>query len=232
MAAAASRSTLKVPTRVTMTGFTNASKSCGSPARPTVRWAQPMPAQLIAMRSGRSLSVASAIAACTDASSVTSVRTKVVCPPNSAARAAPRSSWRSRIVTAAPLAARARVVASPSPEAPPETTAATSKLVMPRKLSRAVSVGAGSPWLVRMREPDRLRVEPAYHPLALGLRLVQLAEPHCRVAGDDDRTSAGLDDHHLRTGRVTWCREESDSRKQLELAVDRHVPDSGSLDPL
>ena len=131
MAAAASRSTLKVPTRLTMTVLVKAPRSCGSPSRPTVRCAQPMPAQLTAIRSGRSLPVASAIAACTDASSVTSVRTKVVCPPSSAASACPRSSCRSRMVTAAPLAASARVVASPSPEAPPVTTAATSKFFMP-----------------------------------------------------------------------------------------------------
>ena len=100
-------------------------------------------AQLTAMRSGRSLPVASAIASCTDASSVTSVRTNVVCPPSSVARACPRSSLRSRIVTAAPLAASARVVASPSPEAPPVTTAATSKLFMARRLASRSSCTGG-----------------------------------------------------------------------------------------
>src|SRR4051794_32925819 len=130
IAAAASRSTLNVPTRLTMTVRVNGASPCGDPSRFTVRSAQPMPAQLIAMRNGRSLPVASSIAACADVSSVTSVRTKVVCPPSSLARACPRSSWRSRIVTAAPRAASARAVASPRPEAPPVTTAATSKFCM------------------------------------------------------------------------------------------------------
>src|SRR3954452_9512687 len=94
------------------------------------------------------------------------------------------------------------------------------------------SVVAGSPWLVRVREPDNLRVEPAYHQLAFGLRLVELAEPHRCVAGDDDRTLAGLEDHHLRAVCVARCRKESEPGKQLELALDRYVPHSGRLDPL
>src|SRR4051812_38795961 len=132
--AAASRSTLKVPTRFTMTVLVTPSRLCADPSRATTRSAQPMPAQLIAMRSGRSFPLASSIAACTEASSVTSVRTKLVCPPSSSASAFPRSSCTSRIVTAAPLATSARVVASPRPEAPPVTTAATSKFFMQRTL--------------------------------------------------------------------------------------------------
>src|SRR4051795_7668264 len=95
-----------------------------------------MPAQLTAIRSGRSLPVASSIAACTELSSVTSVRTKVAEPPSSAASACPLSSCRSRIVTAEPAALSALTVASPSPEAPPETTAATSRFLTPRRLVR------------------------------------------------------------------------------------------------
>src|SRR3954466_4599931 len=158
IAAAARRSTLKVPTRFTITVFVKAPRSCGAPCRSTVRWAQPMPAQLPARRSGRALPVASAIAAWTEASSVTSVRTNVVWPPSWAASAFPRSSCRSRTVTAAPLAARARVVASPSPEAPPVTTAATSKLFMPRRLGGRLSLYSGA-------QPAR-RVVP--HPCPCG----------------------------------------------------------------
>jgi hypothetical protein len=68
--------------------------------------------------------------------------------------------------------------------------------------------------------------------LALGLRLVELAEPHRCVAGEHDRTAAGLDDHHLRAAGVARCREESDPGEQLVLAVDRHVCHAGRVDPL
>src|SRR3954453_8189285 len=98
-------------------------------------------------------------------------------------------------------------------------------------LLRTASLSAGSPRLVRVREPDHLGGEPADQQLAFGLRLVELAEPHRCIAGDDDRTLAGLDDHHLRAGCVARCREEPDPGKQLELAGGRHVPHSGRLDP-
>src|SRR3954452_1620052 len=97
---------------------------------------------------------------------------------------------------------------------------------------RDASGGAGSPWLVLVREPDHLRVERTHQELAFGVRLGELAEPDRHVTGDDDRTPAGLDDHHLRAGRVARCRDESESRKQLEHAVVRHVPDAGRGDPL
>src|SRR5207248_6884560 len=92
--------------------------------------------------------------------------------------------------------------------------------------------GAGSPRLVLVREPDQLGVEPAHPQLAFGVRLVALAEPNRHVAADDDRTPAGLDDDHLHAACVARRRDESEPRKQLELAVDRHVPHAGCLDPL
>ena len=49
---------------------------------------------------------------------------------------------------------------------------------------------------------------------------------------DDDRTPAGLDDDHLRAACVARRRDEPEPGKQLELAVDRHVPHAGRLDPL
>src|SRR4051794_14700347 len=54
----------------------------------------------------------------------------------------------------------------------------------------------------------------------------------CQVAGDDDRPPSGLDHDDLRTARMTWRRDESDPGEQLELAVDRHVPDTARVDPL
>ena len=39
-----------------------------------------------------------------------------------------------------------------------------------------------------VREPDELGLERAHPQLALGVRLVELAEPNRHVAADDDRT--------------------------------------------
>jgi hypothetical protein len=63
------------------------------------------------------------------------------------------------------------------------------------------------------------------------VRLVELAEPNRHVAADD-RTPASLDDDHLRAACVARRRDESEPGQQLELAVDRHIPHAGRLDPL
>src|SRR5215217_1470747 len=94
------------------------------------------------------------------------------------------------------------------------------------------SDGARSPWLVLVREPDQLGVERTHPQLAFGVRLVELAEPNRHVAADNDRTPTSLDDDHLHATCVAGRRHESEPGKQLELAVDRHVPDAGRLDPL
>ena len=83
-----------------------------------------------------------------------------------------------------------------------------------------------------VREPDQLGVERKHPQLAFGVRLVELAEPHRHVAADDNRTRAGLDDDHLHAAAVARRRDESEPGEQLELAVDRHVPHAGRLDPL
>src|SRR5262245_15508506 len=93
------------------------------------------------------------------------------------------------------------------------------------------SDGAGSPWLVLVREPDQLGVERTYPQLAFGMRLVELAEPHRDVAADDDRTPASLDDDYLHTAGVARRRDESQPGKQLELTIDWHVLHAGRLDP-
>jgi hypothetical protein len=62
--------------------------------------------------------------------------------------------------------------------------------------------GAGSPWLVLVREPDQVGVEREHALPAFGGRLVELAEPNRDVAADDDRTSASLDDDHLHAACV------------------------------
>src|SRR5215208_6680043 len=111
----------------------------------------------------------------------------------------------------------------------------SSSLHATRRLTerrRDASGGAGSPWLVLVREPDQLGVERTHPQLAFGVRLVELAEPNRHVAADDDRTPASLEDDHLHAACVARRRDESEPGKQLELAVDRHVPHAGRLDPL
>src|ERR687892_1322474 len=104
-----------------------------------------MPAQETASRSPSTDSTA----ACTCASLVTSVAANA--PPISAASEAPRSSFRSATVTRAPRAASSRAVASPSPEAPPATSA-------PIPFS---SIGRGS---LYRGAPEERRREPGQHP--------------------------------------------------------------------
>ena len=121
------------------------------PSRPTVRAAQPMPAQLTPARSGSPVATARSTAACTDASSVTSVRANW--PPISSAICLPRFSFRSAMTTVAPAAASTRAVASPRPLAPPETTAEVPLSSMRgaylprfrRRISGTPSAGAGNP---------------------------------------------------------------------------------------
>ena len=83
-----------------------------------------------------------------------------------------------------------------------------------------------------VREPDQLGVERSDQQLTFGFRIVEFAEPHCHVAADDDRTTAGLDNDHLRAAGVARRRDKSEPGKQLEFAVDRHVPHAGRVDPL
>ena len=83
---------------------------------------------------------------------------------------------------------------------------------------------------MHVREPDQFGVERAHSQLAFGVRLVELAEPNRHVAADDDRTPPSLDDDHLHAACVTRRRDEPEPGKQLELAVERHVPHAGRLD--
>ena len=99
------------------------------PLRETVRSAQPMPAQLTAVRNGGAAVAARSTAACTDDSSATSVRANS--PFISSAIRWPAASFRSAITTVAPAAASTRAVASPRPLAPPETIAEVPFKFMP-----------------------------------------------------------------------------------------------------
>jgi hypothetical protein len=85
---------------------------------------------------------------------------------------------------------------------------------------------------VLVREPDQLGVERAHPQLAFGVRLVKLAKPNRHVAANDDRAPASLDDDDLHAGCVARRRDEPKPGKQLQFAVDRHIPHPGRIDPL
>src|SRR5919199_530238 len=118
MAAAASRMTLNVPIRFTLMTRTKSASGCG-PLRPSVRWATPMPAQLIAPCSPPNASSAWSTACCTLASSVTSVRAKRTLSPSCEANCSPAAALTSATTTRAPPALKRRAQAAPRPEAPP-----------------------------------------------------------------------------------------------------------------
>ena len=120
-------------------------RSCGVPSRPTVRAAQPIPAQLTTVRSGAPVATAASTAAVTESSSTTSVFTNR--PPVSAATALPCSSLRSATTGVTPAAASLRATAAPSPLAPPEMIAAVPLSFMAGSILR----GPG-------RRPNRVRI--------------------------------------------------------------------------
>src|SRR5580704_5746152 len=146
MAAAPMLMRLNVPIRFTSMTLPKAARSCGDPSRPTVRCAQPMPAQLTTTRSGAPTPAAASTAARTESASLTSVRANT--PPTSSASALPRSSLRSATTTLLPAAASARTVASPRPLAPPDTIAAV-----------ALSSVAGSITRLRPFAPNGVRFD-------------------------------------------------------------------------
>ncbi len=88
---------------------------------------------------------------------------------------------------------------------------------------------ARPPWLVRVGEPDALRIQGTDEQLAIGLRLVQFAEPDCGIAGHDRRAVAVVDDDDLRSARVARGRQKTNSWEQLDLSrVCREFCVSGS----
>src|SRR5579875_429495 len=142
IAAAASRSTLYVPTRYRSIVLVNPPSVAGEPSFWTTFSAMPQPpCATTANRNGASCS-ASAIAASTLASSVTSVCTYLALGPSSAASLPARSSATSPKITDAPAPTSLRTVASPSPPAPPVTRTelpATSTISSPPVSGRAAA---------------------------------------------------------------------------------------------
>src|SRR4051794_28716030 len=137
IAPAASRSTLKVPIRLTLMTVSDGSKPC-APRLPAIFSAQPMPAQQTLMRRPSSPAARSTAAAIWS-ESVTSAATKPA--PSSSASAEPRSRLRSAIVTFAPAALKARAVAAPRPEAPPATRAFIPSICIVGTLTQARRTG-------------------------------------------------------------------------------------------
>jgi hypothetical protein len=123
IAAAHSRRTLYVPTRLVWITSLKDSRPPGLPSRSMIRVrSPPRPAQCTSARNGPR-STATSTAALTAASSVTSAAANRAASPISAATAAPPLLGRSTIVTDAPISASRRAVAQPRPEAPPVTRA-------------------------------------------------------------------------------------------------------------
>src|SRR5438067_1920239 len=118
--AAASRIALKVPTRLIFTARSKLASACG-PLRPTTRSPGATPAQLTRPWTAPKVETHRSTAACVDASSVTSVRTKRTVPPRKPSRSLPAASFTSAMTTLPPLAASSVAVAAPSPEPPPVT---------------------------------------------------------------------------------------------------------------
>src|SRR4051812_5156169 len=128
MRAAASRSTLNVPTRLIRTTRSKAS-SGSTPERPTTRPAVATPAQLTTTRNGPRASARSSAAEIA-ASSVTSAGAKTAASPIAAAACSRSPPGRSTTTTFAPAAASRVAVARPRPEAPPVTRATASLISM------------------------------------------------------------------------------------------------------
>src|SRR5213596_3952097 len=102
----------------------------------------------------------------------------------------------------------------------------------PALAKKALSLMTRSPRLVLVREPDQLGVERAHPQLAFGVGLVELAETNRHVAADNHPAPTSLDNDHLHAACVARRGDEPEPRKQIELAVDRHVLHAGRLDPL
>ena len=118
------------PTKLIAITLLNASRFAADsyePSLPTVRCAQPMPAELTSTRTGP---IDFAISVALMMSCVIVTSTLQYAPPISLASALPFSSCTSATTTFAPRAANMRDTAAPIPDAPPVTIALTSLMSM------------------------------------------------------------------------------------------------------
>jgi hypothetical protein len=113
---------LYVPIRFTLITRAKSSSGAALPSFCTTRFAEPMPAMFMQMRAGPCLSAAFAIAAATLWAFVMSHWQAM--PPISPATFCAASALTSSTATFTPSRASSRAVASPSPDAPPVTSAA------------------------------------------------------------------------------------------------------------
>src|SRR3954453_2003801 len=181
IAAADSRSTLKVPIRFTRMTVSNG-WGCWGPFLPTVRSAQPMPAHETAKRIAPNASTARSTAARTSSSFVTSALKPT--PPSSPASACAFSPSRSAIATRAPFSVSSRAVAAPRPDAPPATSAPIP----------SSSMAAGPYPLGDVLMLVQLLVEPLGDPAVLVLGVVAVgAECERGGAGGDQQQESDED---------------------------------------
>src|SRR3984957_11102304 len=173
IAAAANRSTLYVPTRNRSIVLVKPPSAAAEPSLWTPFSAMPQPpCATTAKRNGASCS-ASAIAASTLASSVTSVCTYLALGPSSAASLPARSSDTSPITTDAPAPMSLRTVASPSPPAPPVTrTELPATSTMPKSSSLLTGRVLAAPCCALLSEQFENRRVGLPAALAHGLQAV------------------------------------------------------------
>src|SRR5438876_3578052 len=141
ISAAARRSTLKVPVRLTAITRANSSSGIG-PCLVTVRMAAPTPAHLTHTCTGPERSTACSTAACTSSALVTSAGVKRAGAPSRRATSSPADPGRSRMTALPPFSTIISTVAPPRPDAPPVTSATAPASFMGRLHSQ---IGSPTP---------------------------------------------------------------------------------------
>src|SRR5690242_14084926 len=149
---------LKLPTRFTLMTLAKKSEAMG-PSLPSTRPAPRMPAQFTASCRLPKASLARATAASTSFSALTSVLMKSAWEPSFLAASWPCCSLKSRMATLPPAFTTRSQVASPKPEAPPETMA----LILSKRMEEHPGDFVGRSFYgigLRRRRPARLRDQP------------------------------------------------------------------------
>src|SRR5947208_2819034 len=191
ISAAARRSTLKVPVRLTAITRANSSSGIG-PCLLTVRMAAPMPAQLTHTCTAPKRSTAFATAAWTSSALVTSAGAKRAGAPSRRATSSPADPGRSRMTALPPFSIIISTVASPRPDAPPVTSATAPASFMGRLHSQIgrPTPGEACAGAAHRGDSGPMRLEARGHPLHTRALSVVLA---ARADGKLDVHGAVLD---------------------------------------
>src|SRR5438128_1829131 len=191
ISAAARRSTLKVPVRLTAITQANSSSGIG-PCLLTVRMAAPMPAQLTHTCTAPKRSTAFATAAWTSSALVTSAGSKRAGAPSRRATSSPADPGRSRMTALPPFSIIISTVASPRPDAPPVTSATAPASFMGRLHSQIgrPTPGEACAGAAHRGDSGPMRLEARGHPLHTRALSVVLA---ARADGKLDVHGAVLD---------------------------------------